>query len=290
MTAPSLSRRRLVQAAGALGAAGVTGLPALARAQAYPGKPIKIVCGFVPGGLVDGVPRLLAAPLGERLGQQVIIETKSGAAGNIATAFVAAAPADGYTLLASVTGQLTVSPHTTTMAINPLTDLVHISMMGEGDQVININADVPARNIAEFIALAKKQPGTLFYGSAGAGGNMHLYIEYFKSLAGIDIRPVHYRGTAQLMPDFIANRVQLSLNAPPVIAPYVAQGKLRPILIVGKQREPLWPDVPTAAEAGLKPLEQASNWFGLHAPKGTPDGIVQKIHKALAAILVASVP
>jgi len=167
------------------------------------------------------------------------------------------------------------------MPVDPMKDLVHISMMGEGDQILNINAAVPAKNLAEFIALLKKNPGTMFYGDAGAGGSMHVYIEYFKMLAGVDMQSVHYKGAGQLMPDFLANRVQLSLNAFPVIEGYIAEGKLRPILIVGKEREPKLPGVPTAAEVGLKPLEAASNWFGLHAPKGTPEPVVQKIQAAL---------
>lgn len=275
----TFSRRRFIHTAGA--AAAVAAVPLLARAQNWPNKPIRLVVGFAPGGLTDALPRLLATPMGERLGQPVIIENKAGAAGNIATAFVAKSAPDGYTLLASGVGQIVVLPHTSNVGVNPLTDLVHISMMGEGDQILNISSQVPAKDLAEFIALAKKEPRSMFYGDAGAGGNQHLYLEYFRMLAKIDMEGVHYRGGGPLMPDLLANRVQMSLNAPSVVEPYIAEGKLRPLMIVGKKRNPKMPEVPTAAEAGFKQLEACSNWFGLHAPKGTPDAITQKVHKAL---------
>ena len=283
MTPTNISRRSLIKAGAfaATSAAGIA-LPTMGWAQsAYPNKTIRLIVGFAPGGLTDGLPRLLTGPMSERLGQSVIVENKAGAAGNIATAFVAGAPPDGYTLLASGVGQIVVLPHTSNLAVNPVTDLVHISMMGDGDQILNINSDVPAKNLAEFIALAKKNPKTMFYGDAGAGGNQHLYLEYFRMLAGIEMDGVHYRGGGPLMPDLLANRVQMSLNAPSVVEPYIAQGKLRPIMIVGKKRNPKMPDVPTCAEAGFKQLEACSNWFGLHAPKGTPDAIVQKLNAAL---------
>jgi tripartite-type tricarboxylate transporter receptor subunit TctC len=287
MNNTSLSRRSLIKAGAGIAAS--VALPVAGWAQAYPSKVIKLVVGFAAGGLTDALPRLLSGPMSERLGQSVIVENKAGAAGNIATAFVAGSAPDGYTLLASGVGQIVVLPHTSNLSVNPLTDLVHISMMGEGDQILNINADVPARNLVEFIALAKKNPKSMFYGDAGAGGNQHLYLEYFRMLAGIEMEGVHYRGGGPLMPDLLANRVQMSLNAPSVVEPYIAQGKLRPLLIVGKKRNPKMPDVPTAAEAGLQPLEACSNWFGLHAPKGTPDAIVQKIHAALVDSLKSEV-
>jgi tripartite-type tricarboxylate transporter receptor subunit TctC len=283
MRKPDLSRREFTKAM--LGAAAGLAVPTAVLAQAYPSKPIKLIVGFVPGGLTDGIPRLLAPRMAERLGQPVVVENKVGAAGNIATSFVAQSPPDGYTLLASTVGQIVVSPHTSKMALNPMTDLVNIVMMGEGDQILTINAEVPARDIKEFIALARARPGTMFYGDAGLGGSMHLYLEYFTQLANVDLQAVHYKGGGQLMPDFLANRFQLSLNSYPTVEGHIKAGKLRPILIVGKQRDPRMPAVPTAAEAGLKSLEAASNWFGLHAPKGTPRPIIDKIHDAVVDAL-----
>ena len=275
-------RRRFVLGGAAAAATALAPFPS-ARAQrdAWPQKPIKLVVGFAPGGITDGLPRLYGPVLAEKLGTPVVIENKVGAAGNIATTFVATAPADGYTLLASGVGQIVVLPHTSTMSVNPVTDLAHITMVADGDQILNINAEVPAKNLAEFIALAKAKPGVLNYGDAGAGGNQNLYLEYFKLLAGVDIVGIHYKGGGPLMPDLLQNRVQLSLNSPSVVEPYIAQGKLRPLMIVGKKRSPKMPDVPTCAEAGFPQMEACSNWLGLHAPKGTPNDVIQKIYAAM---------
>lgn len=277
------SRRQFLQYAAAASVAGA--LPSIAGAQNYPNKPIKIVVGFSAGGTTDALPRLLSAPMSELLGQTIVVENKPGAAGNIATAYVARSAADGYTLLASSVGQIVVSPYTMNMPVNPLNDFTHISMVGEGDQFLTINTQVPAKNYAEFIALVKSNPRSMFYGDSGAGGNMHLYIEYFKLLAGVDIEAVHFKGGTQIMPDLISNRVQLSLLSNIVMGAHAKEGSLRPILLYGKKRDPNYPDVPTVAEVGLPQLESASNWFGLHAPKGTPQPAIQKIHAALVKTL-----
>jgi tripartite-type tricarboxylate transporter receptor subunit TctC len=261
-------------------------LPGIGWTQEFPNKPIKLNVGFSPGGLTDVLARLTATSLGEKLGQSVIVENRTGAAGNLATEYVAKAPADGYNLLFSSVGQIVVSPHTyTDMRVSPQNDLSHISMIGEGDLILTVNTAVPAQNIQEFIALVKKSPGTMFFGDSGAGGNLHLYMEYFTLLAGLKMTGVHYRGTAQLMPDFIGNQVQMSLNAYPAIEAYIQQGKLRPLMVVGKQREAKLPHVPTAAEVGLKPLEVCTNWFGLHGPRNMPEPIRQKVRSALLEAL-----
>jgi len=278
------TRRSLLRNVAILVAA--LGVPAPGLAQAdFPSKPIRIIVGFSPGGTTDALPRILAQGMSERLGQQVIVENRTGAAGNIATTYVAQSPPDGYTLLASSVGQIVVSPHTSKMAVDPMKDLVHISMFGEGDQYLTISSEVPAKNYQEFVELVKKSPRKYFHGDAGAGGNMHLYLEYYKSLAGVQMDAVHFKGGAQIVPDLVGNRVQMSLMTYGVIDGYVKQGKLRPILVFGKQRDSKYPELPTVAEVGLKPLEAASNWFGLHAPKGTPDAIIRKIHAALVATL-----
>jgi tripartite-type tricarboxylate transporter receptor subunit TctC len=275
-------RRQFLMAGAAATAAAMLPAPrAYGQKDVWPAKPIKLVVGFAPGGITDGLPRLYAPVLSEKLGVPVVIENRSGAAGSIATTAVVQSPPDGYTLLASGVGQLVVLPHTSNMTINPMTDLVHISMLADGDQILNISSEVPAKNYAEFIALAKSKPGALYYGDAGPGGNQHLYLEYFKMLAGVDLTGVHYRGGGPLMPDLLANRVQLSLNAPSVVLPYIEKGQLRPLAIVAAKRNPKLPNVPTVAEVGLKPMEACSNWLGLHAPKGTPDAIVQKLYKAM---------
>lgn len=261
-------------------------LPALGWSQDYPSKPVRLNVGFSAGGLTDVLARLTATSLGDKLGQPIIIENKTGAAGNLATEFIAKAPADGYNLLFSSVGQIVVSPHTYTgMRVDPQADLSHISMIGEGDLILTVNTQVPVQTIQEFIALVKKNPEKMFYADSGAGGNLHLYMEYFNLLAGLKMTGVHYRGTAQLMPDFIGNQVQMSLNAYPAIEPYLQQGKLRALMVVGRQREAKLPNVPTCAEVGLKPLEVCTNWFGLHAPKTLPQPLRQKLRDALVEAL-----
>ncbi len=279
-----VSRRQLLLAGGGL-AAGLA-VPTLAGAQsanaAWPNKPIKLTVGFSPGGVTDGLPRMYGPALSEKLGVPVVVENRVGVAGNIATTYVAKQAPDGYNLLASGVGQLVVLPHTSNLEINPLTELTHITMVGDGDQVLSVAADVPAKNIAEFVAYAKKNPGKVFWGDAGAGGNQHLYLEYFRSLAGLEMEAVHYKGGGPMMIDLLSNRVQFSLNALALVEPHIIAGKLRPLMVVANKRNPKIPDVPTVAEAGFKPMEACSNWMGLHAPKGTPDAIVQTIYKALS--------
>lgn len=284
MNSTASNRRSLLRSAG-LTAAAIT-LPGLSWAQDFPSRSIKLNVGFSAGGLTDVLARLCATSLGDKLRQSVIVENKTGAAGNLATEFVAKAPADGYNLLFSSVGQIVVSPHTySDMRVNPQTDLAHISMIGEGDLILTVNSLVPAQTIQEFIALVKKSPEKMFFADSGAGGNLHLYMEYFNMLAGIKMTGVHYRGTAQLMPDFLANQVQMSLNAYPAIEAYLQQGKLRALMVIGKNREAKLPGVPTAAEVGLKPLEVCTNWFGLHGPKNLPDAIRQKVSSALVEAL-----
>ena len=285
MTMHPIERRHFLRHA-ALASAGLA-LPGLGWSQdGYPNKPVKLNVGFSAGGLTDVLARLTANSLGDKLGQPVIIENKTGAAGNLATEFVAKAQADGYNLLFSSVGQIVVSPHTYTgMRVDPQSDLSHISMIGEGDLILTVNSLVPAQTIQEFIALVKKNPEKMFYADSGAGGNLHLYMEYFNLLAGLKMTGVHYRGTAQLMPDFLGNQVQMSLNAYPAIESYIQQGKLRALMVVGKQREAKLPNVPTCAEVGLKPLEVCTNWFGLHAPKALPDPLRQKLRLALVEAL-----
>ena len=280
------TRREFLRNAAATAAAMAAPSLAFGQAQDYPSKPIKIIVGYSPGGTTDALPRIFAPEMSKILGgQSIVVENRVGAAGNIATTHVAQSPADGYTLLATSIGQIVVSPHTSKMSVDPLKDLVHISMFGEGDQYLTISSEVPAKNYAEFVEYVKKNPGKMFHGDAGSGGNMHLYLEYYKTLAGLKMEAVHFKGGSQIIPDLVSNRVQMSLMTYAVIEGYVKQGKLRPILVFGKQRDSKYPELPTVAEVGLKPLEAAANWFGLHAPKGTPDPIIRKLHAAMVGAI-----
>ena len=278
------SRRDVLLAGTGLGMG--MAFPSMARAQAYPTKPVKVEVGFSPGGLTDVLARMVAQGLSDKLGGQFVVENKTGNAGNIATTFVAKAAPDGYTLLVSSVGQIAVSPHTDpSMQVDPVKELAHITMIGEGDFVLAINPEVPAKDIREFIALVKKNPGKYFYGDSGAGGNLHLYTEYFLMQAGLDVQPVHYRGGTALMPDFLSNRVQISLNSYPVTEAHIKAGKLRPLLVIGKQREPQLPNVPTASEIGMSELAVCTNWFGVHTTKGTPEPIIKTLNETIVAFL-----
>ncbi|WP_084151172.1 Bug family tripartite tricarboxylate transporter substrate binding protein [Azohydromonas australica] len=281
MNTTSNARRQFLHASAAALAASV--LPGRALAQDYPSRPVKLHVGFSAGGLTDVLARLTATYLGPKLGQTVVVENKTGAAGNIATEYISTAAPDGYNLLFSSVGQIVVSPHTVgNMRVSPQNDLSHISMVGEGDLILTVSAQVPAQDVQQFIEYVRKNPGKVFYADSGAGGNLHLYMEYFNLLAGLQMTGVHYRGTAQLMPDLVSNQVQMSLNAYPAIEAYLQKGLLRPLMIVGRQREPKLPQVPTAAEAGMPQLEVCTNWFGVHAPRNLPESIRQKVQLALS--------
>jgi len=180
-------------------------------------------------------------------------------------------------------GQITVSPHTyTTLRVNPLEDLTHITMIGEGDQIVCTSGALPVRSFAEFVALAKSRPGRMSYATSGNGGNLHLFLEFLRLETGIEIEAVHYRGGAALLPDLISNQVQLSLSTYPVVEGSIGNGQVRPLLIVGRRREPRLPDVPTATEAGYPALDTCVNRFGLHAPKGTPAPILRSLQGIVA--------
>jgi tripartite-type tricarboxylate transporter receptor subunit TctC len=220
-----------------------------------------------------------------------VVENKTGAGGNIATTFVAKSPPDGYTLLVSSVGQTVVSPHTdSTLQVDPLKELAHITMLAEGDLLLGVHTDVPVKTIQEFIAYAKKNPGKLNYATAGAGSNLHLFTEYFMMTAGIDVQAIHYRGGAAMTPDLMSGQVQISLNGVYALDPYFKAGKMRPLVVLGKQREPRFPDVPTVSEIGMPQLAVCTNWFGLHAPAATPAPIIQTLYEATAAYLNSEAP
>ncbi|HWX47107.1 MAG TPA: tripartite tricarboxylate transporter substrate binding protein [Roseomonas sp.] len=276
--------RRSVLTGGLLAAGAMLARPALA--QSWPDKPIRLVVGYAPGGLTDLIARLIGPALTEELGQPVVVENRSGAAGNLATEYVVRAPADGYVLLASSGGQITVSPHTyTSLRVDPVKELEHITMIGEGDQIVCTSSALPVRNFAEFVALAKGRPGKMSYATSGAGGNLHLFLEFLCLETGIDLEPIHYRGGSALLPDLMNNQVQLSLSTYPVVEGAIREGQIRPLLIIGRHREARLPEVPTATEASYPALDTCVNWFGLHAPKGTPTAILDRLQGVVSRAL-----
>jgi len=261
-------------------------LAQLARAaDEYPNRPVRIIVPFAPGGSTDVVARILADKLGAELKQNFIVDNRAGASGNIGADAVAKAPADGYMLLMGTTGVLSINAHLfKDMAYDPAKDFAPIAYTSLITNILVVNPGVPARNVAELIALAKGKPGSLTFASSGAGSSTHLSGELFKSLAGVDILHVPYRGSSQALIDLIAGQVTMLFDNAPSSLPFVEQGKLRALAVTSTRRLPNLPDVPTLDEAGVRGYESLS-WSGLVAPAGTPRAIVNTLNAAVGRVL-----
>lgn len=259
----------------------------MASAQSgYPNRPVKILVGFTPGTAPDLVARMLADRFAEVWGTAFVVEDVPGAGSNIATERVAKAAADGYTLLMGGNSSLVINPSLyETLPFDPLRDFAPISQIFIAANVLAVPIEVPVKTVAELVALARAAPGKLSYGHAGVGTSQHLGAELFKYMAHLDIASVPYRGTTALMPDLLANRVSMSFANIVNVLPLAREGKLRALAITSIKRSPLAPDLPTMAESGFLGFE-AVPWFGLVAPIGTPQGVLDKLHdetvKALA--------
>ena len=261
--------------------------PALAaRAQpTWPERPVRFVVPFPPGGSNDIVARLLADALRERLGQPFLVENRAGAGGNIGADAVAKSAPDGHTLLISAPPALVINEHLyRSMPFSPERDLLPVALVASVPVVLIVPADSPARSLAELIALAKREPGKLSFGSSSIGGTNHLAGELLKGMAGIDIVHVPYRGAAPAMTDLIAGRLQLYFDNMPGVLPQVREGRVRALAVAGAQRAAALPELPTMAEAGLPGFE-ASSWFGMAAPAGTPPALAERINAAVLAAL-----
>lgn len=279
---PQLNRRQFSLALGA-GAIGL-GSARTGYAQNYPSKAIRLIVGFAPGGLTDIIARMIAPVLSEQLGQPVIVDNKPGANGNISTAFVAGSEPDGHTLLLSSSAQIVYSPNTyKKLPADPITGLRHVTMIGEGDFIFVVNSQVGVNTLAEFVALAKAKPGSLNYATGGLGGSLHVIQEMFRQRVGIDMVPVHYKGSAAALTELLSNQVQVFCDGLPSLDPYIKSGKLKPLFVSSSKRMEALPNVPSSAEVKLPEFASLSNWFGLHAPKGTPDAVVARLNTALNA-------
>ena len=239
-----------------------------AQAQQYPSKPIKIVVPWPPGGAVDTIGRLVADNITTQLGQPVIVDNRAGAAGAIGSDVVAKAEPDGYTLLMGSTTVISVNPALQKLPYQP-SDFAPITMVAFVPHMLVIPADVPANNLREFIAYVKSKPGQVSYASAGPGTPHHIAGEMFKSMAGVDMLQVPYKGTGPALIDLLAGRVQFMSVEAVAALPHVKAGKLKALGVAPPQRNQLAPDVPTVAEAGLPGFEVTS-WYGVVAPKGVP--------------------
>ena len=265
------------------------GLAGTAAAQGgtWPARPIRLVIGYPPGGSTDIAGRLLAEALGRRLGQQIVVDNRTGAGGTVGALAVVRAEPDGYTLLLAASPEVSIAPTTMkAMPYDPVKELQPIALVGQVPFFLVVNPSLPASNLQEFITYAKAHPGKLNYSSFGNNTSNHLAGELFKSMAGIDAVHVPYKGSGPSIADLIGGQVQYSFDTPPAVLANVKAGKLRALAVATNQRLPNAPDVPTAAEAGL-PGFTAGTWFGLLAPAKTPRAIVERIHAETTALLAS---
>jgi len=257
---------------------------AAAQAQNYPDRPIRVVNGFAAGGGTDLLLRTLLPKMGEILGQQLIIDYRPAAGGNLAMDIVAKAAPDGYTLLMGSPGLATNPSLYRDLTFDPLRDFAPISLIGTVQNVLVVNPALPVHSVAELVALAKKDPGKLNFASPGYGTSLHLAAELFKASEGLDIVHVPYKGGLQAVTDVLAGKPELMFNVLPSALPYIQAGKLRALAVTGTTRSPTLPDVPTMIEAGL-PNYTAFTWNGLLAPAGTPRPIIDRLHAAIVQAL-----
>ena len=256
-----------------------------AQAQAWPARPITMIAPYPAGGGVDTVARLVADQLAARLGQPITVDNKPGAGATIgATALARSAP-DGYTLMMGSIVDYAIAPHIIKgLPFDMQRDLIAVAEVGFGTVALIINADLPAKNLRELIAMAKAKPGDLSFASSGVGGLQHLNAEMFKQMAGVDILHVPYKGTAQFMPDLLSGRIPMSIDSIPAHLPNIRAGKTRALAVASASRSAALPDVPTMAEAGLPGYESATN-YTVFVPAKTPPDIVQKLNTEINTVL-----
>jgi len=256
-----------------------------AQSQQYPTKPVRIIAPFAPGGGTDFIARLIAQKLTERLGQQVIVENKPGAGGNLGAEFAVKSAPDGYTLLL-VAGSYTVNPSLYKLSFDPVNDITPIVQLSQGPFVVAVHPSVPANNLKELIELARRQPDKLSYASAGSGSITHLASELFLDMAKIKIVHIPYKGTGPALNDTIAGSTQLIFGSVSTTLQFIKSGRLRGLAVTTPRRISALPDLPTVAEAGV-PGYEVVLWHGLVAPKGVPRPIVDRLNREANEVLKA---
>jgi tripartite-type tricarboxylate transporter receptor subunit TctC len=259
----------------------------LAQAQgpAWPRGPVTLVVPFPAGGPTDAMARQLAQKLGERLGQQVVVDNKGGAGGGIAAEAVAKAAPDGQTLFFGTTGTMAINPSLySKLRYDPVKDFAPVSLMATTMNVLVVNPEVPAKNLGELIRLAKAKPNTLSFGSAGNGSSNHLSGELFRTSAGLQITHVPYKGSAPALVDLLGGRLTMMFDTIAQQTGNIAAGKVRALAVTGPKRSPLLPDVPTAQEAGLKDYD-VTIWYGVLAPAGTPAPVIDRLSREIGAVM-----
>jgi tripartite-type tricarboxylate transporter receptor subunit TctC len=278
---PFIASRRALLAAGLA----ATALPGTGFAQAFPTKPLRVIVSFPPGGAADQIARAISDPLAQALGQPVVVENRAGANGNIAGDFVAKQPADGYTLLMSSGGTVSINPHLySKMPFDPTKDLVPVAAAARVLVFLEVNPQkVPVNNAREFIAHLKANPGKLSFGTPGNGSSPHLAAEMMKAQANVFATHIPYRGAAPAMQDLLAGQIDFMFD-PGIGLQHVKAGRLKLLAVGSPRRSPQYPDVPTLDEMGLKNFD-ADTWFGFYAPGGTPQPVIARLNTEINRIL-----
>jgi tripartite-type tricarboxylate transporter receptor subunit TctC len=261
----------------------VLAFAAAAVAQEYPTKPVRLIIPFPPGGSNDVVGRMIATQLGERLGKQVVVDNRGGAGGVLGTEVAAGSAPDGYTLLV-ISLAYTVNPWLYKLKYDPLKAFAPVAMLASGANVLSVHPSVPVTSVKELIALAKQKPGELNYASAGAGSFQHLGSELFRLMAGVDIVHIPFKGGGPAMIDVVGGHSQVLFSSLVQTGGHIRSGKLKALGVGSVARSPLFPELPTIAEAGVPGYEMA-NWWGIVAPAGTPQPIVDKLAREIGAVL-----
>jgi tripartite-type tricarboxylate transporter receptor subunit TctC len=260
-------------------------MPAVAYAQAWPGKPIRFISPFAPGGGADITSRIIAQKLGPALNQQVLVDNRGGAGGNIGVDLAAKSPPDGYTLVLGTIGPIAINVSLyRKLPFDPVKDLLPVTQVANALNVLVVHPSLPAKTVKEVIAIAKARPGELSFGSSGPGATDHLAGELFKSLTGVNMVHVPYKGGAPAMLDLMAGQVQTVFSTVSTAIGAIKGGKVRAIAMTGDKRFELMPELPTIAEAGVPGFE-VRNWYGVFVPAGTPREIVARLNAELAKVL-----